>query len=161
MWRTINKVLDENVETVSLSSLEAEGKYLTCERELVEAMNCHFALVGPKLAEKITTKPDDDCLCCFTPESNVMAFKTINENYMHNTIRKLKNGKAAGPDKIPTNIIKDVGDPITKLTMTVNSSITNGVFPDIWKISRITPTFKSGAKNDVNNYRPVSVISVF
>ena len=74
----------------------------------------------------------------------------------------MKNGKATGPDKIPTTIIKDVGDIITKLlTMIFNSSLTNGVFPDIWKIARITPIFKSGAKNDVNNYRPISVISVF
>ena len=162
MWRTINTVLDKNVETVSHSSLEVEGKYLTRERDVVEAMNRHFALVGPKLAEKITSKPDDDCLCYITPKSNVMTFKTINETYMHNAIKNLKNGKAAGPDKIPITIIKDVGDIITKpLTMIFNSSLTNGVFPDIWKIARITPIFKSGAKNDVNNYRPISVISVF
>ena len=33
-----------------------------------------------------------------------------------------------------------------------------------WSFSRclkITPTFKSGAKNDVNSYKPISVISVF
>ena len=41
MWRTINKVLDKNVETVSFSSLEVEGKYLTRERDVVEAMNRH------------------------------------------------------------------------------------------------------------------------
>ena len=81
---------------------------------------------------------------------------------MHNAIKNLKNGKAAGPDKIPPTIIKDVGDIITKpVKMIFNSSPTNGVFPDIWKIARITPIFKSGAKNDVNNYRPISVISVF
>ena len=94
MWRTINKVLDKNVETVSLSSLEVEGKYLTRELDVVEAMNHHFALVGPKLAEKKTSKPDDDCLCCITPQSSIMAFKTINETYLNNAIRKLKNGKA-------------------------------------------------------------------
>jgi len=49
MWRTRNKVLDKNVETVSLSNLEVEGKYLTRERGVVEAMNRHFALVGPTL----------------------------------------------------------------------------------------------------------------
>ena len=105
----------------------------------MEAMNRHFALVGPKLAEKITSKPDGDCLCYITPESSVMTFKTINETYMHNAIKNLKNGKAAGPDKIPTTIIKDVGGLITKqLTMSFNSSLTNGVFPDIFKIARIT-----------------------
>ena len=114
MWRTINKVLDKNIKTVSISSLEVEGKYLTRERDVVEAMNRHFALVGPKLAEKITWKPDNDCLCYITPESNVMTFKTINETRMHNAIKNLKNGNAAGPDTIPTTIIKDVGGIVTK-----------------------------------------------
>ena len=91
-----------------------------------------------------------------------MAFKTIDETYTDNVIRKLKNGKASGPDKVPTTIIKDVGDLIAKLlTMIFNSSLMNGVFPDIWKIARITPIFKSDAKKDMNNYRPISVTSVF
>ena len=99
MWRAINKVLDKNVETVSLSSLEVEGKYLTRELDVVEAMNRHFAIVCPTLVEKITSRPDDDCLCYITPESNVMTFKNINETHMHNSIKNLKNGKAAGPDE--------------------------------------------------------------
>ena len=61
----------------------------------MEAMNRHFAIVGPKLAEKITSRPDDDCLWYITHESNVMTFKTINETHMHNSIKNLKNGKAA------------------------------------------------------------------
>ena len=80
----------------------------------MEAMNRHFALVGTKLVEKITLKPDDDYLCYIIPESNVMSFKTINETRVRSTIKNLKNGKAAGPDKIPTTNIKDVGGLITK-----------------------------------------------
>ena len=34
-------------------------------------------------------------------------------------------------------------------------------FPDISKLARVTPIFKSGAKNDGNNYRLISVISIF
>ena len=63
---------------------------------------------------------------------HLMAFKTTNETYMHNAIRKLNNGKAAGPDRIPATIIKDVGDLIPKpLTTIFNSSLRNGVFLDI------------------------------
>ena len=77
MWRIINKVPDKNVETVSLSSLEVEGKYITSEGDVVEARNRHFAFVGPKLGE-ITLKVDDDYFCYITPQTNAMAFKTMN-----------------------------------------------------------------------------------
>ena len=83
-------------------------------------------------------------------------------NEQPNAILKLKNGKAAGPDKVSTTIIKDVGDLVSKpLTMIFNSSLMYGVFPDIWKITRVTTILKSGAKKDVNNYRPTTVSSVF
>ena len=89
-----------------------------------------------------------------------MTLKTVNETDIHHAIRKLKNGRAAGPDKIPRIIIKDIGALISKAsTMIFNSSLRNTVFPDIWKIDRNTPTFNSGAKKDVNNYRTISVIS--
>ena len=110
-------------------------------------MNRHFASVGPKLAGKITSKPDDDCFCYITPESKLMTFNTINETCMHNAIKNLKNVKAEGPDKNPRTIFKDVGDIITKpLTMSINSLLTNGVYPDIWKTARITPNFQIRCK---------------
>ena len=34
------------------------------------------------------------------------------------------------------------------------------MFPDDWKCAKITPIFKQGARNEMNNYRPISVISV-
>ena len=91
-----------------------------------------------------------------------MEFKTVDDVFILNAIKQLKNGKAAGPDKVPTTIVKDVGDLVSKpLSMIFNSSLANGMFPDIWKLARVTPIFKSGAKKDVNNYRPISVISIF
>ena len=42
-----------------------------------------------------------------------------------------------------------------------NSSITNGVFLDIYKIVGDTPIHKSGSKSELNHFLPISVISVF
>ena len=36
----------------------------------------------------------------------------------------------------------------------------SGIFPDDWKCARATPLFKQGEASDINNYRPISVISV-
>ena len=41
-----------------------------------------------------------------------------------------------------------------------NKSLLSGIFPDDWKCARVTPLFKQGEASDLNNYRPISVISV-
>ena len=59
-----------------------------------------------------------------------------------------------------SNYLQPITGPVmrSRLRTNFNSSLTNGAFPDIWNIARTTPSFKSGAKDDVNNYRPISVI---
>ena len=38
-------------------------------------------------------------------------------------------------------------------------SLNTGIFPDDWKIARVTPIYKSDNKTDCGNYRPISIIS--
>ena len=42
-----------------------------------------------------------------------------------------------------------------------NVSVQQRVFPDSLKIAKVTPIFKSGEKDNVSNYRPISIPSVF
>mgnify|MGYP000067681235 CR=1 FL=1 len=42
-----------------------------------------------------------------------------------------------------------------------NSSLTLGQFPDYFKIAKIIPIFKKGQKCSIENYRPISILSVF
>ena len=41
-----------------------------------------------------------------------------------------------------------------------NKSLLSGIFPDDWKCARVTQLFKQVEASDLNNYRPISVISV-
>ena len=47
MRKTINRVLDKDPKSTTLSSIEIDGKTLTKERDVLEALNCHFVSVGP------------------------------------------------------------------------------------------------------------------
>ena len=35
------------------------------------------------------------------------------------------------------------------------------MFPESIKVAKVVPTFKSGSSQDINNYRPISLLSVF
>ena len=122
MWKVINKVLDKETPSTEISSLEVEGKTNTNEKDIAESLNHHFVTVGPKLASKLESKPDDDSLKHISYQQNAMIFVPIADAYVQNAIRQLKIGKAPGPDKTSTTLIKDAADFIWKPLTTVFNS---------------------------------------
>ena len=58
-------------------------------------------------------------------------------------------------------LLQDAGGAIVvPLTYIFNQSLKTGIFPDDWKISKVTPIHKSEEKTLCGNYRPISVISI-
>jgi hypothetical protein len=46
------------------------------------------------------------------------------------------------------------------MTKIYNLSINSASFPDLWKISKVSPLFKSGSLFDRSNFLPISVLAV-
>ena len=42
----------------------------------------------------------------------------------------------------------------------MNLSLFTGSVPSAWKLSRVSPIFKEGDRQDINNYRPISVLPI-
>ena len=69
---------------------------------------------------------------------------------------------ASGYDCIVGSIMKQcVDNYITPLTHIINLSIAQGYFPDEWKVAKVIPIFKDGDPQDIQNYRPISVLPFF
>ena len=67
--------------------------------------------------------------------------------------------KATGLDQIGPRLLKLSAEVISSsLTNVINCSIKQGIFPDQWKCAKVNPLFKKGSSNDVNNYRPISIL---
>ena len=66
----------------------------------------------------------------------------------------------AGLHYIPNKLLKMAASIVSpSLTLIFGKSIeTAGIFPDEWKLARVTPISKKGKRDDPNNYRPISVI---
>ena len=45
------------------------------------------------------------------------------------------------------------------LTIVFDQYLTQGIFPDTFKTSKVTPLDKGGEKTDRSNYRPISTLS--
>ena len=72
----------------------------------------------------------------------------------------LDDNKSSGPSDIPIKILK-IAAPISipQLVKIFYLSYKKGVFPDLMKLAKVIPIFKSGSKLLVTNYRPISLIS--
>uniref|UniRef100_A0A914W1W0 Reverse transcriptase domain-containing protein n=1 Tax=Plectus sambesii TaxID=2011161 RepID=A0A914W1W0_9BILA len=74
---------------------------------------------------------------------------------------RMKNGKAVGPDGIPTEAWKACGNTgVTWLTVLFNRILESGKMPDAWRSSTITPIYKKkGDVQQCSNYRGIKLLS--
>ena len=74
---------------------------------------------------------------------------------------ELNPNKAAGPDKIRPNVLRELAEIIAPaITRIYRASFKQGKTPDIWKEANMTPIFKKGEKYRASNYRPVSLTRI-
>lgn len=72
---------------------------------------------------------------------------------------RLDQYKVSSPDDIPAIFYKNLSDSISQpLSLLYNKSVKEGKCPELWKISYVLPTFKSGNRSKVENYRPISIL---
>lgn len=72
-------------------------------------------------------------------------------------LKSLDLSKSAGPDAIPAIFIVNCANELTKpVSLLFKRSLSEGVVPTIWKSAFISPIHKKGAKDKVENYRPIS-----
>ena len=85
----------------------------------------------------------------------------ITETDIEDVLQLLDTTKATAPDLINPRLIRE-GASILKLPLCLlfNLSLSTCRFPTQWKLANVTPVFKKDNQSKVNNYRPISLISV-
>ena len=125
-------------------------------------MNEFFCNIGNKLRDKIPEKPNP-LLSNEYELGNVtnFSFKVVSENDVTKVMKKMKTSHGSGCDGIASFFIKMALPLISgSLCDLFNMSLFSGKFPEDWKIARVALVYKSGARDDCSNYRPISVLPV-
>ena len=124
--------------------------------------------------KKLHSAPDPNTLSAF--QINTLEDKKSLENSNHlqseladnpisfeeigKAIKKLKNKKAAGLDRIRNEMIKTSSGFIKySLKKLLNLILQSGIFPTSWTNGIITALNKSGNKDDPSNYRGICISS--
>jgi len=91
-----------------------------------------------------------------------MFIAPVTEAEVIRVIKDLKNNSSVGVDETPTSLVKQCLCHLTKpLVHIYNISFQTATFPDMLKKARIKPLYKSKDRQNIQNYRPISILSLF
>ena len=94
-------------------------------------------------------------------ELNFDKLEHIISPWFEEAFKSLKRNQAAVFDELSSNLIIDTHSLKTIAFHVFKVSIRQGIFPDSLKNVEVTPTFKSGDKDNISNYRVISILPVF
>ena len=146
---------------VGVTEILSEGRDpFPGDKELANYCNEFFSTIGVNMAKKIN-RPNNPIMVKYN-NKNSMYLKPVNESELVRHISSLKNNSAPGEDGISTQFIKKLHKYFLKpLVHIINLIFRTGTIPAYFKSSIVVPIFKSGNKEHITNYRPISFINNF
>ena len=164
-WQGIKEIINLNNKAgPKISQLNYEGKQINTNEGMANAFNDFFTKIGPKLDKDIPNPRRNRDPTYYLNSRVPLSFliSPTNPKEINDIISTLDVSKSSGPCCIPTKLLKLVSDEISHPFSDIcNSSFNQGVFPDKNKIAKVMPCHKNGSTKDVNNYRPISLLSTF
>ena len=77
---------------------------------------------------------------------------------IRNILENIISSKAPGPDGINGVVLKNCSNLLAEPLSIIFKLVYNtGILSSQWKLANVVPVFKKGEKNDVQNYRPISL----
>ena len=158
-WNVLNGILrpGHNQKKSEINSLLINGSIVENKEQICDLLNSHFANVGSSVARSF---PNRNHVMHGPSISNSFFFKYISVDYVKGVILGMGN-KSTNISSYPVRALKSIVDIISSpLTIIINKSLNRGYFPQSLKLARVVALYKGGSKDDINNYRPVSILPI-
>lgn len=159
-WNIVKDLTSHKVSNGNFKLL-ANDSFVSEPSEVANLFNNYFVNCPESLiVNKFSGKSPD---LHFIPlKHDEFVFYPCDMTELLNIFKRLKNSFSSGADGYPDVIVKLVSKHLANiLLLIINNSISRGEFPNRLKYAKVFPLHKKGSKSNLNNYRPLSQLSVF
>ena len=163
-WNIINDLRGKSKDKLKPPFIINSEK-VTNRRIIANGFNKYFISIASTLNSAISDVPlSDQHIPSFydylnPPNKSSIVLFDCDAAEISSIISELSNGKASD---IPIKIVKKASPIIVKkLSKYYNLLMHAGIFPDVLKIGKISPVFKKGDAEKLENYRPISTLPIF
>lgn len=169
--RSYNTKMIENAIEDNSNMRVLRAKLSTGKHEITKMKDQQGTIISDKtgIAEHIkrfythlytSTRPDpratNKVICNVGSED----IPEISKQEIKAALRQMKNRKSPGEDRITCEMLKMGGVVIERsLQILLNKCLLEGNIPDTWKNAEMVLLFKKGDNGNIENYRPISLLS--
>ena len=162
-WDSINALLGRRRGSNGGISVLSDGNSQYSDKETISRLfNSYFASVGRDIGASVPDRGVGSFIEYLGERvTNSFVFTPVSHSDIDSAIMSLKN-KRCNINVIPNYVLKRISFIISPvLARIINISVVSGVFPNSLKVALVVPIFKKGNKDEVKNYRPISILSVY
>ncbi|XP_037294379.1 uncharacterized protein LOC115454908 [Manduca sexta] len=157
----INDINSQLVDAIQDTKLAVEEGYLTTDRgKILETVEKFYTeLYSSRVSEPTSSTPGKD------PRAKLVRHHTedlpeVSLYEIKNALKRMKKGKLPGLDKVTYEHLLLGGKPVLKqLQLLFNKALFEGITPDTWKNAVVILLHKKGDVTNLDNYRPISLLS--
>lgn len=165
IWKLFKELgASKNSNSNGNVQIKVDNVLLESSEEISNAFNNFFVQVAESIKEPIVPSNHEKLKeFCRNKVPNNINFNIpfLEASYVEKYLSSIDTTKATGTDNIGPRLLKIAASEIAdSITFICNRSIEESLFPNKWKDAKVSPLHKSGPCDDVNNYRPISVLPV-
>ena len=158
-WTLLNSLLGFSNKKQTLTNIFSINGSFTADQTLIaDKLNNFFSQIGNQYASQIpVTDPNAYVTFLTNPINCKFSFHHVTDHDVIKVISGFKPKNSSGDDNLSLKVLKRIAEKLSKpLSVLINQSLDNGIFPQALKLAKVVPLFKKGNPYLFNNYRPIS-----
>ncbi|XP_075163257.1 uncharacterized protein LOC142235890 [Haematobia irritans] len=162
-WQLLNQISGRSSKS-EITVKDDLGNLISSDIAKAEKFNEYFLKSVDDLKRQLQSSSSDNynSLRSLQRHNNRFRISLTNESEIENVIHNLELNKGCGSDEItPKAISACMRHLCPYLALIFNASINESTYPESLKIQKILPIPKEIRSTSLNQYRPISILSVF